>query len=77
MDLTLKLVKFRVFNEAAYSVFNDYLLAHVAIWYETVFFLDQLMRLQLSSFTNLLNLLSALEVIEKNQGGNLVFSRTC
>lgn len=39
MDLTLKLVKFRVFNEAAYSVFNDYLLAHVAIWYETVFFL--------------------------------------
>lgn len=39
MDLTLKLVKFRVCYEAAYSVFNDYLLSHVAIWYETVFFL--------------------------------------
>lgn len=39
MDLILKLVKFRVCYEAAYSVFIDYLLAHVAIWYETVFFL--------------------------------------
>lgn len=39
MGPTLKLVKFRVFNETSYGVFTDYLLAHVAVWYEPVLFL--------------------------------------